>query len=154
MKSKMDTRSIGVFDSGIGGLTVLKELEKQLPNENFVYLGDTLNFPYGDKTKEEIIKLSEKNIKYLISQKVKLCPKIAPNPAIIINKEAVSSLIGTPVHSVAMIGANRQDKKPLKASAKRTTDAALAPRIRNAFVAPILPLPCLRMSTPLSFPIR
>ena len=57
------------------------------------------------------------------SQKVKLCPKIAPNPAIIINKEAVSSLIGTPVHSVAMIGANRQDKKPLKASAKRTTDA-------------------------------
>lgn len=63
---------IGIFDSGIGGLTVLKELEKVLPEENFIYLGDTLNFPYGDKTKEEIIQFSKKNIEYLISQKVKM----------------------------------------------------------------------------------
>jgi len=63
---------IGIFDSGIGGLTVLKELEKILPEENFIYLGDTLNFPYGDKTKEEIIQFSKKNIEYLISQEVKM----------------------------------------------------------------------------------
>lgn len=68
----MDTRPIGIFDSGIGGLTVLKELEEQLPEENFIYLGDTLNFPYGDKTKEEIIKFSKKNIGYLINQNVKM----------------------------------------------------------------------------------
>lgn len=68
----MDKRPIGVFDSGIGGLTVLKKLEEVLPKENFIYLGDTLNFPYGEKSKEEIIKYSKKNIEYLISQNVKM----------------------------------------------------------------------------------
>ena len=68
----MDNRPIGVFDSGVGGMTVLKELAKQLPNENFIYLGDTLNFPYGEKSKEEIVKYSRKNIEYLISQNVKM----------------------------------------------------------------------------------
>ena len=68
----MDTRPIGVFDSGIGGLTVLKELEETFKEENFIYLGDTLNFPYGDKTKEEIISFSKSNIEYLISKNVKM----------------------------------------------------------------------------------
>ena len=45
---------IGVFDSGIGGLTVLDKLIEIFPNENFVYVGDTLNLPYGTKTKEEL----------------------------------------------------------------------------------------------------
>lgn len=45
---------IGVFDSGIGGLTVLSELKKILPNEKFIYVGDEANFPYGEKTIEEI----------------------------------------------------------------------------------------------------
>ena len=51
----MDKRPIGIFDSGIGGLTVLAQIEKLLPKENIVYIGDTKNFPYGEKTKEEII---------------------------------------------------------------------------------------------------
>ena len=51
----MRKQSIGIFDSGIGGLTVFKEIRKKLPNENIIYLGDTKNFPYGNKTKEEII---------------------------------------------------------------------------------------------------
>ncbi len=68
----MDTRPIGIFDSGVGGLTVLKELQKEFINEDFIYLGDTLNFPYGEKTKKEITKFSKNNIKYLIKQNVKL----------------------------------------------------------------------------------
>ena len=68
----MDTRPIGIFDSGIGGLTVLKELEQVIPNEKFIYLGDILNFPYGEKSKEKIILFSKKNIEYLISQNVKM----------------------------------------------------------------------------------
>ena len=43
---------IGFFDSGVGGLTVLKEVKKILPNEDFIYFGDTMHVPYGDKTKE------------------------------------------------------------------------------------------------------
>ena len=57
----MDSRPIGVFDSGVGGITVLKEIRKELPNEDIIYLGDTENFPYGNKTKEEIIKFAEEN---------------------------------------------------------------------------------------------
>ena len=51
----MDTRLIGMFDSGVGGLTVLKEVKKLLPNEGIIYLGDTKRFPYGSKSKESII---------------------------------------------------------------------------------------------------
>ena len=51
----MDNRPIGIFDSGVGGITILKEIQKRLPNENYIYLGDTKNFPYGEKNREEII---------------------------------------------------------------------------------------------------
>lgn len=66
-----DSRAIGVFDSGIGGLTVLKELLYQFPNESFVYLGDTARLPYGSKSPETIRKYSEQNLRFLISQDVK-----------------------------------------------------------------------------------
>lgn len=47
----MDNRPIGIFDSGVGGITILKEIQKRLPNENYIYLGDTKNFPYGEKNR-------------------------------------------------------------------------------------------------------
>lgn len=68
----MDNKPIGVFDSGVGGMTVLKELAKQLPNENFIYLGDTKRFPYGSKSKESIIELTKDGVEFLISKGVKL----------------------------------------------------------------------------------
>ena len=67
----MDTRPIGMFDSGVGGLTVLKELRKQSPNENIIYLGDTKRFPYGSKSKESIIELTKKGVEFLLSKNVK-----------------------------------------------------------------------------------
>lgn len=63
---------IGIFDSGVGGLTVLAEIKKKLPNENIVYLGDTAHFPYGDKNKEDIIEYSRENVKTLIKQHAKI----------------------------------------------------------------------------------
>lgn len=68
----MDKRAIGVFDSGVGGMTVLSEIAKVLPNEDLVYLGDTKNFPYGDKSQENIIKIAKKCTKFLIKKNVKL----------------------------------------------------------------------------------
>ncbi len=58
---------IGVFDSGIGGLTVLSAIANKLPNENLVYFGDTLHLPYGDKDKTQIKEYSEKITNYLIN---------------------------------------------------------------------------------------
>jgi glutamate racemase len=71
MASQADPRPIGVFDSGIGGLTVLKELISYFPYENFIYLGDTARLPYGSKSPDTIRKYSEQNVDFLISNKVK-----------------------------------------------------------------------------------
>ena len=68
----MDKRPIGIFDSGVGGITVLKEIKNKLPNENIIYLGDTKNFPYGNKSKDEIINYSIENVKTLIKNNVKI----------------------------------------------------------------------------------
>jgi len=68
----MDKRPIGIFDSGVGGITVLFEMIKALPNEAFIYLGDTKHFPYGDKSKESIIEISKKCSNFLITRGVKL----------------------------------------------------------------------------------
>ena len=63
--------SIGVFDSGIGGVTVLREIIKILPNENYIYYSDSKNNPYGDKTKQEIIKRCEEVFYYLLEKNCK-----------------------------------------------------------------------------------
>lgn len=67
-----DNRAIGVFDSGLGGLTVVKELVKQLPNENIVYFGDTGRVPYGAKSRDTIRKYALEDEKFLLSHNVKL----------------------------------------------------------------------------------
>ncbi|HLW71878.1 MAG TPA: glutamate racemase [Candidatus Binataceae bacterium] len=65
-------RAIGVFDSGIGGLTVLKELAGALPAEDFIYLGDTARVPYGTKSNEVIIRYSRENTEFLLAKGIKL----------------------------------------------------------------------------------
>ena len=68
----MDKRPIGIFDSGVGGLTVLAEIRKGLPKESIIYLGDTKNFPYGNRSEEEIIEFAIKNVELLIKKEVKI----------------------------------------------------------------------------------
>mgnify|MGYP000087060199 FL=1 len=62
--------AIGIFDSGIGGLTVLREVRKILPNEEIYYFGDTARLPYGDKTKDLIIRYSKQIVDFLLEKKV------------------------------------------------------------------------------------
>ena len=68
----MDTRPIALFDSGLGGLTVLQKLTEILPNENIIYFGDTARVPYGSKSKETIIQYSKEIVNFLKNQNVKL----------------------------------------------------------------------------------
>ena len=63
--------SIGIFDSGIGGVTVLKEIIKILPNENYIYYSDSKNNPYGDKSDEEIFNMCDRIVKKFIEQECK-----------------------------------------------------------------------------------
>lgn len=67
----MDNRPIGLFDSGVGGLTVVKEVIKAMPYEETVYFGDTARVPYGSKSKETVTKFSGQIIRFLLSQNVK-----------------------------------------------------------------------------------
>ena len=63
---------IGLFDSGIGGLNVLKEFILKYPNNEYLYYGDTLNVPYGDKDKDTLLKLTSKIIDFFVSKEVDL----------------------------------------------------------------------------------
>ena len=67
----MDDRPIGVFDSGIGGLTVVKEIMEVLPYEDIIYFGDTARVPYGTKSKETVIKYAFQCIRFLLEKNVK-----------------------------------------------------------------------------------
>ncbi|MBB1138352.1 glutamate racemase [Myroides sp. WP-1] len=66
------TNPIGLFDSGIGGTTIWREINKLMPNENTLFLADQKNAPYGTQTKEAIVALSHKNVKHLVDQRCKL----------------------------------------------------------------------------------
>lgn len=68
----MNNNAIGVFDSGVGGLTCVKELIKLLPNENIVYLGDTARVPYGTRSKEKIAEYGRQDIAFLEQHNVKI----------------------------------------------------------------------------------
>lgn len=67
----MDNRPIGVFDSGLGGLTVVRQLMRQLPGENIVYFGDTGRVPYGTRSPETIEKYAKQDCRFLLSENVK-----------------------------------------------------------------------------------
>lgn len=68
----MSTSPIGIFDSGIGGTSIFKEIHRLLPNESIIYLADSKNAPYGDKSRDEILALSIKNTELLLDKNCKI----------------------------------------------------------------------------------
>jgi len=100
----VDPRPIGVFDSGLGGLTVVKELMAQLPNENIVYFGDTARLPYGTRSRETIIKYSIQCIRFLLTQNIKAVV-IACNTASSMALETVKEVFDLPIIGVVEPGA-------------------------------------------------
>lgn len=100
----MDNRPIGVFDSGLGGLTVLKEINKRLPNEDTIYFGDTARVPYGNRSKETIVKYTFQAINFLATQDVKAIV-IACNTATARALEEAKSKYDIPIIGVVKAGA-------------------------------------------------
>ena len=68
----MPHRPIGIFDSGLGGISVLKEIHKRLPNENLIYIADSAHAPYGDKSTDEILRRCRKVTTFLLKQDIKV----------------------------------------------------------------------------------
>ena len=99
-----DTRPIGVFDSGIGGLTVLREIWNVLPGESTIYFGDNARAPYGNKSRSTVIRYSLQNMKFLESKDVKMIV-IACNTASAYAYDTLKDRSGVPVVEVVTPGA-------------------------------------------------
>jgi glutamate racemase len=101
---RLKNKAIGVFDSGLGGLTVVKELKKALPHERIVYFGDTARVPYGSKSKEVILRYSREIADFLKSQDVKMIV-IACNTASAFALRELQEELSIPVIGVIDAGA-------------------------------------------------
>lgn len=95
---------IGVFDSGVGGLTVAREIMRQIPNERIVYFGDTARVPYGSKSKDNIIKFSRQIIRFLQTENVKAIV-IACNTASALALDEMQQEFDLPILGVVKPGA-------------------------------------------------
>ena len=95
---------IGIFDSGVGGLTVAREIIRQLPNESIVYFGDTARVPYGSKSKGTIIKYSRQIVRFLRTKKVKAIV-IACNTASALALDELQNEFELPIIGVVKSGA-------------------------------------------------
>ena len=94
----MDTRPIGVFDSGLGGLTAVRELRQLLPSENIIYFGDTARVPYGGRSAEILLKYARQDVRFLRSHDIKAilvaCGTVSPRPCPSCGRRATSPFWG------------------------------------------------------------
>ena len=102
---------VGVFDSGIGGLTVAREIMRNLPSEKIVYFGDTARVPYGSKSRETVIRYSRQIIHFLQEQKVKAIV-VACNTASAFALDAVKDELDIPILGVIEAGAKVAAQEP------------------------------------------
>ena len=100
---------VGVFDSGIGGLTVAREIMRNLPSEKIVYFGDTARVPYGSKSRETVIRYSRQIIHFLQEQKVKAIV-VACNTASAFALDAVKDELDIPI--LGVIGGHGRKRYP------------------------------------------
>lgn len=117
----MNNKSIGVFDSGVGGLTVLEKLHEALPNEHFIYIGDNIHSPYGEKTAEQLYHYASEIIDYFISCEVKLIVLACNTTSCTIlerlkTKYSFLPMVGVIDATVAMVKANHPQKVAIMAT--------------------------------------
>ncbi len=125
---------IGVFDSGVGGLTVVREIVRQLPNENVIYFGDTARVPYGSKSKETVLKFSRQIVRFLMTKNVKAIV-VACNTASALALEDMRDELSVPVIGVVRPGARMAaDVTETKNVGVIATDATIKSHIYNDYI--------------------
>ncbi|MBT0663748.1 glutamate racemase [Geobacter pelophilus] len=102
----MSWKAIGIFDSGVGGLTVLKEIVKALPQEDTIYLGDTARVPYGTKSPETVIRYARQITEFLVGRDIKLLV-VACNTASAVALDSLNEAFSIPIVGVIEPGARR-----------------------------------------------
>jgi len=143
---------IGFFDSGVGGITVLHDALKILPNEDYIYYADTLNFPYGPKPKDEVKKYISNAVEFIIQQRVKAIV-IACNTATSISLEDLRAKYNIPIIGIepavelAIEKNKNTDKRVLVTATALTLKGEklqnLITKLDNEHIVDLLPLPGL-----------
>ena len=109
----MNYSPIVVFDSGIGSISIIKELKKELPNENLIYFADKANFPYGKKSQNDLFKIVQNTIKYLERFNPKLIIIASTTPSIQVIDEMKS------LSNIPLMGVKPPIKKAIKMTKKK-----------------------------------
>lgn len=121
MDSKYSSAPIGVFDSGLGGLTVLKALMLAFPHENFIYLGDTARIPYGSKSSNTIARYTEKNIRFLQSRNVKAIIVACNSASSVLKQVETDALVYNVIEPGAQAAAKATESNRVGIIATRAT---------------------------------
>ncbi len=130
---------IGVFDSGVGGLTVAREIMKQMPNERVVYFGDTARVPYGSKSKETVTRFSWQIVRFLQEQQVKAIV-IACNTASAIALPEIEGEIDIPIIGVVKPGAKAASSSTRNGKiGVIATDATIHSKIYSRYIKDMRP---------------
>lgn len=124
---------IGIFDSGLGGLTVLRELNRQLPHESILYVGDTARLPYGDRTYDEILQFVREIICWMMTQGVKMV-MMACNTSSALVLEQVQQEFPIPILGIVYPGAQVAAKAGKRIGVIATSATVASNAYRNAIL--------------------
>lgn len=133
----MDNRPIGVFDSGLGGLTVVKEIIQVLPNEDIIYLGDTARVPYGTRSAAIVKKFSFEDVEFLTGKKVK-CIVVACNTSAALAGRELKRKLKIPVFDVVSSTMRNLGKEKIGVIGTRGTIGSGAYSVPYAKACPLL----------------
>lgn len=133
MTTDLGQQRIGIFDSGVGGLTVLRELYRQLPNESILYFGDTARLPYGTRTASEIVQFVREIMAWLVAQDVKMVI-MACNTSSALAMEMVQAEFDIPVLGVILPGAQAAVQQGKRIGVIATPATASSNAYRNAIL--------------------
>jgi glutamate racemase len=122
---------IGIFDSGVGGLTLLRELYRQLPNESILYFADTARLPYGDRHPEEIVQFVREIMTWLVQQRVKMVI-MACNTSSALALDLVRSEFDIPILGVILPGARAAVRQGRRIGVIATPATAASDAYRQA----------------------
>ncbi|TAE04108.1 MAG: glutamate racemase [Oscillatoriales cyanobacterium] len=133
MTTDSGQQRIGIFDSGVGGLTVLRELYRQLPKESILYFGDTARVPYGTRTAAEIVQFVREIMTWLVEQDVKMVI-MACNTSSALAMEMVQAEFDIPVLGVILPGAQAAVQQGKRIGVIATPATAASNAYRNAIL--------------------
>ena len=124
----MDNRPIGVFDSGLGGLTGVRELRKHLPHEDIIYFGDTGRVPYGSRSPEIILQYARQDIAFLLSKDVKC---IMAACGTVSSTYPAAEAAQLPVPYLGVVDAAAREPPPSAPAAMKSCCASWFPGLRS-----------------------